>query len=226
MSGHPLLKNIRLNRTQATAGRNPSPRILRVMAGLPWTESAVSALVLVILVVTVIITKRAVYEQSIVSNLAALRASKSGMSNRGSVESLFSTNARVTYVPTRAGGHGREHLSEFYNMSLGDKASNNLTWSSVSRAVTASGVIVDELILSFTHTTDMPWILPHVAPTNRAVKVPAVSIVVFDSNSQIVSERVYWDQASVLLQVGKLKKKKDIPITGPEQADHVERDMT
>lgn len=63
--------------------------------------------------------------------------------------------------------------------------------------------IVDEIYFNFKHTCQMPWILPGVPPTNEKVEIVVVSIVGFRAG-KIWSERMYWDQASVLFQVGLL----------------------
>ena len=76
--------------------------------------------------------------------------------------------------------------------------------------------LVDEMIFSFTHTQEMPWILPGVPPTNRHVEVPLVAIVRF-RQGKLAHEHIYWDQASVLVQIGLLETGK-LPITGVAQA--------
>jgi len=61
--------------------------------------------------------------------------------------------------------------------------------------------LVDELHLSFTHAKQMDWRLPGVRPTNRTVEMDVV-IVVQVREDLIASERIYWDHAAVLKQVG------------------------
>ncbi|HEX8713186.1 MAG TPA: hypothetical protein VF730_15000, partial [Terracidiphilus sp.] len=85
----------------------------------------------------------------------------------------------------------------------------------VSRTVGESQ-LVDEMIFSFTHTQEMPWMLPGIAPTNRRVEVPLVAIVGF-RGGKVAFERVYWDQASVLKQVGVLGDA-TLPVYGAETA--------
>ena len=57
--------------------------------------------------------------------------------------------------------------------------------------------------------------LPGVVPTGRHVEIPHVVVMKF-KNNRISHEHIYWDQASVLVQIGLLKSEK-IPITGIEQ---------
>lgn len=47
----------------------------------------------------------------------------------------------------------------------------------------------------------MHWILPGIPPTNKVVEIVIVSIVAVKAG-KLVSEHVYWDQGSVLVQVG------------------------
>jgi carboxymethylenebutenolidase len=86
----------------------------------------------------------------------------------------------------------------------------------VSRTVGKSQ-LVDELILSSTHDCEMPAILPGIKPTGRKVAVPTVVSVGFDQDSQITHEHIYWDQATMLVQLGLLDKAA-LPVTGAEQA--------
>lgn len=75
----------------------------------------------------------------------------------------------------------------------------------ISRTV-GTDHIVDETYLSFRHTQEMPWILPGVPPTGRTVEIVIVNIVTI-RGGEIVHKNVYWDQASVLVQVGLLDPK-------------------
>jgi carboxymethylenebutenolidase len=88
----------------------------------------------------------------------------------------------------------------------------------VSRTV-GSDCIVDEFIVRFTHTTRVDWMLPQVPPTGRRVEIPMVAIVRFQGE-KLVHEHIYWDQASVLVQVGLLDPTR-LPVTGAEQAQKV-----
>lgn len=72
------------------------------------------------------------------------------------------------------------------------------------------------MIFSFTHTQPIEWILPGIPPTNKFVEIPLVAIVKFRGN-KLYNEHIYWDQASVLVQIGLLNKE-GLPITGGEQA--------
>jgi carboxymethylenebutenolidase len=75
------------------------------------------------------------------------------------------------------------------------------------------------MIFSFTHTQEMPWMLPGIAPTNRKVEVPLVAIVKFRGD-KLMHEHIYWDQASVLKQIGLLNEPQ-LPVYGVETAHKV-----
>ena len=79
--------------------------------------------------------------------------------------------------------------------------------------------IVDEMIFSFTHTQEMPWMLPDVPPTGRHVEIPLVAIVRFRGD-KLVHEHIYWDQASVLKQIG-LRADPKLPVFGVQTARKV-----
>ena len=87
----------------------------------------------------------------------------------------------------------------------------------VSRTV-GQGRVVDELVVRFTHTIRMDWILPGVPPTGRRVELPTVVVVQFEGD-KIAHEHIYWDQASVLVQVGLLDR--SLPVPGGEIAAQV-----
>jgi carboxymethylenebutenolidase len=67
---------------------------------------------------------------------------------------------------------------------------------------------------SFTHTQETPWMLPGIAPTGRKVEVPLVAIVRF-RDGKLAHEHIYWDQASVLKQIGLLTDE-SLPVFGAE----------
>lgn len=72
------------------------------------------------------------------------------------------------------------------------------------------------MVISFTHDCEMPAILPGVSPTYRKVVIPFVVVVGFEAG-KIAFERIYWDQASLLVQLGLLNEDK-LPVTDAEQA--------
>jgi carboxymethylenebutenolidase len=127
-------------------------------------------------------------------------------------------DAYVNHVPVMTGGRGKEALRAFYSQDFIPRMPPDTSLIPVSRTV-GENQLVDEMIFSFTHTEEMPWMLPGVAPTNRPVRIPLVVIVKF-RDGKLAHEHIYWDQASVLKQIGLLTDPA-LPIFGVETADKV-----
>jgi carboxymethylenebutenolidase len=127
-------------------------------------------------------------------------------------------DAYVNHIPVMTGGHGKEALRRFYSRDFIPSMPPDTTLTPISRTV-GEDQIVDEMIFSFTHTQEMPWMLPGVAPTNRRVEVPLVAIVRFRGD-KLAHEHIYWDQASVLKQIGLLEDSR-LPVFGMETAQKV-----
>ncbi len=121
----------------------------------------------------------------------------------------------VNHIPTMTGGVGHRELHRFYTHHFVDSNPPDTKLTSISRTVGASQV-VDELLFSFTHTTEIPWMLPGIAPTGKKVEVPLLAVIKFRGD-KLYHEHIYWDQASVLVQVGLLDPK-TLPVAGVEQA--------
>jgi carboxymethylenebutenolidase len=127
-------------------------------------------------------------------------------------------DAYVNHIPTLTGGRGKEALRAFYSRDFIPSMPPDTALEPISRTV-GEDQLVDEMIFSFTHTQEMPWMLPGVAPTNRKVRVPLVAIVKF-RDGKLAHEHIYWDQASVLKQIGLLTDE-SLPVYGAETADKV-----
>ncbi|MDH6593765.1 carboxymethylenebutenolidase [Variovorax sp. TBS-050B] len=121
----------------------------------------------------------------------------------------------VNHIPTMTGGVGYKALHAFYSNHFVNSNPPDTTLTSISRTVGATQV-VDELLFSFTHTTEIPWMLPGVAPTGRRVEIPLLAVIKFRGN-KLYHEHIYWDQASVLVQVGLLDPGL-LPVAGVETA--------
>ena len=127
-------------------------------------------------------------------------------------------DAYVNHVPVMTGGFGKSALRHFYSRDFIPSMPPDTTLTPISRTVGADQ-LVDEMIFSFTHTQEMPWMLPGVAPTNARVEVALVAIVRF-RDGQLAHEHIYWDQASVLKQIGLLTDP-GLPVVGAESANKV-----
>jgi carboxymethylenebutenolidase len=127
-------------------------------------------------------------------------------------------DAYVNHVPVMTGGAGKAALREFYSRHFIPSMPPDTLLSPISRTV-GEDQLVEEIIFSFTHTQEMPWMLPGVAPTHRRVEVALVAIVRF-RDGKLEHEHIYWDQASVLKQVGLLTDP-SLPVCGAEAARKV-----
>jgi carboxymethylenebutenolidase len=124
-------------------------------------------------------------------------------------------DAYVNHVPVMTGGYGHEALRRFYKEDFISPMPADTSIQLVSRTL-GEDQLVDEIIFSFTHTEEMPWILPGVAATHRHVDIPLV-VVVGSRDGKLAHERIYWDQASVLKQIGLLTDP-SLPVFGAETA--------
>jgi carboxymethylenebutenolidase len=127
-------------------------------------------------------------------------------------------DAYVNHVPVMTGGSGREQLTEFYSYHFIPNMPADTETQLISRTV-SSDCLVDEMIIRFTHSIEIDWMLPGIAPTGKRVEIPSVAIVQF-RDGKVASEHIYWDQASVLVQLGLLDAA-TLPIAGVEVARKV-----
>ena len=124
-------------------------------------------------------------------------------------------DAYVNHVPVMTGGYGHQALRKFYKEDFISPMPADTSIQLVSRTL-GEDQLVDEIIFSFTHTEEMPWMLPGVPPTHRHVDIPLVVVVGF-RDGKLAHERIYWDQASVLKQIGLLTDP-SLPVFGAETA--------
>jgi len=127
-------------------------------------------------------------------------------------------DAYVNHIPVLTGGVGKDALREFYSKRFIPQMPPDTEVIPVSRTI-GTDQLVDEMIFRFTHTVRMDWMLPGVAPTGKRVEIPLVAIVRF-RDDKLAHEHIYWDQASVLVQLGLLDPN-TLPIAGIETARKV-----
>ena len=121
----------------------------------------------------------------------------------------------VNHIPVMTGGSGTAALRQFYATHFIPKMPPDMAMTPVSRTI-GEDQLVDEMVVSFTHTIELDWMLPGIAPTGRRVAVPLVVIVRF-RDGKLAHEHIYWDQASVLAQLGLIDAEK-LPVAGVESA--------
>lgn len=131
----------------------------------------------------------------------------------------MSAEPHLHNVPTMVGGVGYDGVRRFYRDHLvGKFFPPDATMTPVSRTVDEHQ-IVDELVIGFTHTTVIDWMLPGIAPTGKKVEV-AFAVIAGCKDGKITHEHIYWDQATVLVQLG-LIDPKGLPVVGAESARKV-----
>lgn len=122
-------------------------------------------------------------------------------------------NPLVNQVPVLIGGSGRKQVYEFYKKYLLPQIPPDMEMIPVSRTI-GQGRVVDEMVVRFTHTIQMDWMLPGIRPTGKRVEIAFVVVVQFEGD-KLAQEHLYWDQASVLVQLGLLDPA-GLPVVGVE----------
>ena len=127
-------------------------------------------------------------------------------------------DAYVNHIPVLTGGVGKDELREFYSKRFIPQMPPDTEMTPVSRTI-GEDQLVDEMVFKFTHSIRMDWMLPGISPTGKRVEVPLVAIIRF-RDGKLAHEHIYWDQASVLVQIGLLDPSK-LPVAGVESARKV-----
>ena len=127
-------------------------------------------------------------------------------------------DAYVNHVPVLTGGVGREQLQEFYSKHFIPIMPADTEIVPISRTI-GSERLVDEMIFRFTHDIEIDWMLPGIAPTGKRVECATVAVITF-RDGKLFNEHIYWDQASVLVQLGLLDPA-TLPVAGVETARKV-----
>ncbi|MEG4281317.1 ester cyclase [Microcoleus sp. MON1_C1] len=109
-------------------------------------------------------------------------------------------------------------MREFYSKYLISQMPPDMELTPISRTI-GTNQLVDEMVAKFTHTIQMDWMLPGIAPTGKRVEVPVVAIIRF-RGGKLAHEHIYWDQASVLVQLGMLDPG-TLPVVGVDSARKV-----
>lgn len=125
---------------------------------------------------------------------------------------------RVTIVPILIGGRGREEIRHFYGNHFLNQIPPDLEVLPISRTI-GEGRLVDELVIRFTHSMRMDWVLPGIAPTGKRIEF-AMVVVVSTKDGKISAENLYWDNATILRQAGLLPDS-GLPVLGAESARQI-----
>ena len=124
-------------------------------------------------------------------------------------------DAVLIHVPVGTGARGKEAVRKFYREIFIPQSPPDFQLQLLTRSVGQNRVI-DEFIVHFTHTIRMDWFAPGIEPTGRRLSVPHVGIIAFEG-SKMSSEHIYWDQATVLAQMGLLDEA--LPLLSKTQCD-------
>jgi carboxymethylenebutenolidase len=141
-----------------------------------------------------------------------------GARDAGATMKTMVAEPYVNHIPTMTGGVGQAHLHRFYKYHFIPKTPADTKLVPVSRTIGVDR-IVDEMLFCFTHDIEIDWMLPGVAPTGKYVEIPLIAVVHF-RGPKLYNEHIYWDQASVLVQIGLLDPKL-LPVAGIETAKKV-----
>jgi carboxymethylenebutenolidase len=125
---------------------------------------------------------------------------------------MMTAASYVNLVPLMIGARGRDDVRDFYANHFLSQWPPDIEIVPVSRTI-GQDQVVDELIIRFTHSVRMDWLLPGIPPTGKRVEIPFVAIIQFDGD-KIAHEHLYWDQASVLVQLDLLDR--TLPVRGGE----------
>ena len=134
-------------------------------------------------------------------------------SDASATMATMTADPHVNHVPVMTGGVGADAVRAFYEHWFIPCQAPDTEVVTVTRTI-GSERIVDEILFRFTHTVDMPWLLPNVAPTGKRIEIALVVVVAFE-DERIASEHIYWDQASVLVQA-ELLDPTGLPVGGAE----------
>src|SRR6516225_5360875 len=112
-------------------------------------------------------TLSSVWDQHLASEFAAKSADQA--------LATMVAEPHVNHVPLMIGGRGRDELHDFYANHFLNQIPPDMETVPVSRTI-GQGRVVDEMIMRFTHTIRMDWLLPGITPTAKRVEIPFVVV--------------------------------------------------
>jgi carboxymethylenebutenolidase len=121
----------------------------------------------------------------------------------------------VNHVPTLTGGFGHDMLKRFYTYHFIPKLPHDRRSVVLSETVGPDTVVL-ELVTRFRHTVEIDYLLPGIPPSGKTLEIPTVIVAKFRGD-KLYHEHIYWDQASLLVQLG-LVDPQGLPVAGAEQA--------
>jgi carboxymethylenebutenolidase len=116
-------------------------------------------------------------------------------------------NPYLLMIATGTACVGRAAVRQYYADHFLPAIPPDLELESLSQTI-GSDRLVEEMVVRFTHTIEMDWLLPTLSPTGRRAEFIIAAVIGFQ-NSKVAHEHLYWDQATLLSQMGVL----DHPLT-------------
>jgi carboxymethylenebutenolidase len=111
-------------------------------------------------------------------------------------------NPYVFLIASGAARVGRAVVHEFYANHFLPKIPPDLEITSLSQSF-GNDRIAEEMVIRFTHAIEMDWLLPGLRPTGQIAEFVLAAIIQFQ-DGKVAHEHLYWDQATVLSQMGVL----------------------
>jgi carboxymethylenebutenolidase len=111
-------------------------------------------------------------------------------------------NPYVLMIATGTACIGRAAVREYYANQFLPAIPPDLELESLSQTI-GSSRLVEEMVVRFTHTIEMDWLLPTLRPTGRRAEFIVAAVIGFE-NGKVTHEHLYWDQATLLSQMGVL----------------------
>ncbi len=162
-------------------------------------------------------TQYSAAEQALIDVWEAHTAAEFVQKDADAAMATMTDHPMLIHVPVNTGATGKTALWEFYKEIFIPQMPPDFRMQLLSRSV-GQNHLIDEFVLRFTHTLRMDWFAPGIDATGHRLIVPHVAVISFE-NGKISSEHIYWDQATVLTQLGLLKE--SLPVIGDSQCDRL-----
>lgn len=162
-------------------------------------------------------TQYSASEQALIDVWEAHTAAEIEQKDADAAIATMTDHPVLIHVPVNTGATGKNELRKFYKEIFIPQMPPDFSMQLLSRSV-GQNRLIDEFVLRFTHTIRMDWFAPGIDATGRRLVVPHVAVISYE-NGKISSEHIYWDQATVLTQMGLLKE--SLPVIGASQCDRL-----
>jgi len=120
-------------------------------------------------------------------------------------DAALATMAENPYVFMISSGTarvGRAAVREFYANHFLPQIPPDLEITSLSQTF-GDNRLVEEMVMRFTDSIEMDWILPGLQTTGRTAEFVLAGVIQFEGG-KVAHEHLYWDQATLLSQMGVL----------------------